>query len=375
MINIFQNKLKNNLKILYIINSLELGGAEQIFFNILKNKKNILIITLISEGYFGNKLKKKGFKLINLNMKKNIFIIFKMFKLIQIIKRYNPEIVHTWLYHSNLIGGIASKLSGVKQIFWSIHHEFEYSNIFMFIEMKILALLSYLIPNKIVYCTYSSKRSHIQNGYKQNLSYIVENGISLEKFKPKKELRINIRKKLKIKKNCFLIGNISRFHPIKDHETLLKSLIIFKKSKISFKCILIGNGLSKCNVNLFNKIKNYNLENNVILYGKSFKVHELLNAFDLNILSSKSECSPVTLLEAMASGVPSLSTNVGNAKNLIGNSGWIVETENPEALASCISYIANNRYKLAEKSKLGIKRVRSFYTIEKMRLSYRALYT
>ena len=46
MINIFQNKLKNNLKILYIINSLELGGAEQIFFNILKNKKNILIITL-----------------------------------------------------------------------------------------------------------------------------------------------------------------------------------------------------------------------------------------------------------------------------------------------------------------------------------------
>ena len=75
MINIFQNKLKNNLKILYIINSLELGGAEQIFFNILKNKKNILIITLISEGYFGNKLKKKGFKLINLNMKK-IYLSF-----------------------------------------------------------------------------------------------------------------------------------------------------------------------------------------------------------------------------------------------------------------------------------------------------------
>ena len=129
MINIFQNKLQNNLEILYIINSLEIGGAEQIFFNILKNKKKILIITLISEGYFGNKLKKKGFKLINLNMKKNIFIIFKMFKLIQIIKRYNPEIVHTWLYHSNLIGGIASKLSGVKQIFWSIHHDFEFSDI------------------------------------------------------------------------------------------------------------------------------------------------------------------------------------------------------------------------------------------------------
>ena len=375
MINIFQNKLQNNLEILYIINSLEIGGAEQIFFNILKNKKKILIITLISEGYFGNKLKNRGFKLINLNMKKNIFIIFKIFILIQIIKKYNPEIVHTWLYHSNLIGGIASKLSGVKQIFWSIHHEFEYSNIVMFIEMKILAFLSYLIPNKIVYCSYSSKQSHILNGYNRELSSIIENGISLEKFKPKRDLRTNLRKKLKIKKNCFLIGNISRYHPIKDHETLLKSLKILKKNKIFFKCILIGKGLSKSNVNLFNKIKEYNLEDNVILYGKSLKVNELLNAFDLNIVSSKSECSPVTLLEAMASGVPSLSTNVGNAKSLIGNSGWIVESENPEALASCISYIANNRYKLAEKSKLGIKRVRSLYTREKMRLSYRALYT
>ena len=85
----------------------------------------------------------------------------------------------------------------------------------MFIEMKILALLSYLIPNKIVYCSYSSKQSHILNGFKKNLSYIIKNGISLEKFKPKKELRIKIRKKFKIKKNCFLIGNISRYHPIK----------------------------------------------------------------------------------------------------------------------------------------------------------------
>ncbi len=375
MINIFQNKLQNNLEILYIINSLELGGAEQIFFNILKNKKNILIITLVSEGYFGNKLKNKGYNLINLNMKKNIFIIFKIFRLIQIIKKYNPEIVHSWLYHSNLIGGIASKISGVKQIFWSIHHEFEYSNISMFIEMKILALLSYFIPNKIVYCSYSSKQNHILNGYNRNLSHIIENGISLEKFKPKKELRINVRKKLKIKKNCFLIGNISRYHPVKDHETLLKALKILKKNKIFFKCILVGKGLSNSNINLSNKIRKYNLVDNVILYGKSLKVHELLNAFDLNILSSKSECSPVTLLEAMATGVPSLSTNVGNAKNLIGNSGWIVESENPEALASYISYIANNRYKLAEKSKLGIKRVRSLYTREKMRLSYRALYT
>ena len=127
----------------------------------------------------------------------------------------------------------------------------------------------------------------------------------MKEFRPQKELRINLRKKLKIKSNCFLIGNISRYHPIKDHETLLKSLIILKKNKVFFKCILIGSGLSKNNIILSNKLKKYNLEDNVILYGKSLEIHKLLNAFDLNILSSKSECSPVTILEAMASGIPS----------------------------------------------------------------------
>ena len=375
MIRIFQKKSKKNLEILYLINSLEIGGAEKIFFNILKNKKRILIITLISEGYLGNKLKNKGFKLINLNMKKNIFIIFKIFRLIMIIKKYNPEIVHTWLYHSNLIGGIASKLSGVKKIYWSIHHDFEYSNIFKFLEMKILAFLSYCIPDKIVYCTHSSQQNHVLNGYNKNLSLIIENGICLKNFRPQKEVRINLRKKLKIKSNCFLIGNISRYHPIKDHETLLKSLVILKKNKLFFKCILIGSGLSKNNIILLNKLKKYNLEDNVILYGKSLEIHKLLNAFDLNILSSKSECSPVTILEAMASGIPSLSTNVGNAKDLIGDCGWIVDTENPEELASCISCIANNRDELATKSKFCIKRVKRFYKIKKMRLSYRALYS
>ena len=247
--------------------------------------------------------------------------------------------------------------------------------IFLFIEMKILALLSYLIPNKIVYCSYSSKQNHILNGYNRNLSHIIENGISLEKFKPKKELRINVRKKLKIKKNCFLIGNISRYHPVKDHETLLKALKILKKNKIFFKCILVGKGLSNSNINLLNKIRKYNLVDNVILYGKSLEIHKLLNAFDLNILTSKSECSPVTILEAMASGIPSLSTNVGNAKDLIGDSGWIVDTENPEELASCISFIVNNRDQLATKSKFGIERVKRFYKRKKMRLSYRELYS
>ena len=65
--------------------------------------------------------------------------------------------MHTWLYHANLLGGIFAKILGVKKILWSIHHDFEFSDIFMMIEIRVLVFLSYFVPNKIIY--WSNKMS------------------------------------------------------------------------------------------------------------------------------------------------------------------------------------------------------------------------
>lgn len=368
---------KNNYKFTYlhIINSLDIGGAEKVFFDITKSKKNILIISLTKKGFYGKKLIKKGYKVISLNMKKNIFALLKVIKLIFIINRYNPKVVHTWMYHSNLIGGIAAKLSGTRKVYWSVHHDYEYSNFLTFCEMKILTFLSFFIPNKIIFCSKSSKDNHLKNGYNSRIFYIIENGVSLKKYKPNKELRNKIRNKLGINDKCLLIGNISRYHPIKDHDTLLKSLSVLKSDKnLLFKCVLIGNGLSKDNIKLLQKIKDLNLENNIILYGKSLEIYKLLNAFDLYILSSKSECFPLTLLEAMACGIPCISTNVGDAKEMIGDSGWIIEPEDFKSLAESINNIIKNKFLLNYKSQLGINRVKNFYSLEKMQSQYKELY-
>ena len=247
------------------------------------------------------------------------------------------------MYHSNLLGGISSKLLGIKNIYWSIHHDFEYSNKFNFFEMKILILLSYLIPKKIIYSSISSQMNHLKNGYKKSNTLVIHNGVSTLKFKPDLRSRKKYRKQLNIDNDCFLLGNISRYHPIKDHNTLLKALLELKKIQINFKCILIRSGLSQDNNHLLAKINKYKLNKHIILYGESKEVHKLINSFDLNILTSKSECSPVTLLESMSCGIPCLSTNVGDAKNMIGNSGWIVEPENPRELSICIKKIIKQK--------------------------------
>ena len=367
---------KSKCKILFIAPDVNSGGAENILFNIVKthNSKDVFIISLTKLGYYGEKLKKEGYKLYALNMEKNIFIFLKVFKLLFLIIRLKPKIVHTWLYHANLIGGILAWFLGIKKIYWSIHHDFEYSDLSTMIEMKILVLMSYFVPNKIIYCSEASKNNHIKNGYKKNCSILIGNGVSTSVYQPNTNYRKEFRDKFKISNDCFLIGNISRYHPIKDHDNLFNALRILSNYNINFKCVLVGKGLSRDNLELVNKINKNKIFDKVLLYGKTFEVNKIFNALDINILSSKNEGFGMVLIEAMSCGIPCISTNVGDAENIIGNSGWIVESSKPIALAKCIIDIINKKGILKNKSIIARKRVKDIYSLEKMILNYKKLY-
>ena len=76
----------------------------------------------------------------------------------------------------------------------------------------------------------------------------------------------------------------------------------------------------------------------------------------------------------MSCGIPCLSTNVGDSKNIIGNSGWVVEAVNPKEIADCIIKIYKNKSLLKNKSKEAISRVHKFYSLEKMFFKYKKLY-
>lgn len=371
-----KKKPLHNCKILFIAPDVGSGGAENILFNVIKerSKEEVFVVSLKEIGFYGKKLIKNGYKVYSLNMKKNIFIFFKVFKLFLLIIKLNPSIVHTWLYHGNLLGGTLAKIAGIKKIYWSIHHDFEYSNLLMKIEMKILILLSYFVPNKIIYCSSLAKSNHIKNGYKKNNSITINNGVDLSKYKPNKKYRRKIREELNISEDCLLIGNISRYNQIKDHDNLLKALNILNQYDNNFKCILVGIGLSNRNSELINKIEKNKLLDKVLLYGKSYEVKKILNALDINVLSSLKEGFGMVLLEAMSSGTPCLSTDVGAAKIIIDKTGWLVKTSNPIDMAECLLKISRNKNIIKQKSKLVRNRIKKLFSLEKMNEKYKNLY-
>ena len=376
MLRLWKKNENLHTKIIFIAPDINSGGAENILYNVAKNQNNkdITIISLTDIGFYGNKLKDSNYKIYALNMKKNLFLIIKLLYLIILIRKIKPKFVQTWLYHGNLIGGIAAKIAGIKNIIWTIHHDFESGSLIMNFEMKILILLSYIIPNKIIYGSWSSKFNHFKNGYIKCKSLVIDNGVSMDKFKPISKLRFNVRSELNISKNCILIGNISRYNPIKDHDTLLKTLKLLKNEGIDFKCIMVGIGLDENNIELKYKITNYELSKNIILYGRTFQMNKIINSFDLNLLTSIRECSPISILESMSVGIPCISTDVGDASRLIGNSGWVFPTYDYKSIASCIVNISKKKNILKYKSSLARKRIRENFLLNDMVIKYKNLY-
>lgn len=366
------------LDILFICNSLDLGGAEKIMYEIVKDIQSykIEIICLKGIGYFSKILENENIKITYLNLDKNPFNLIKIFKTYLYFLKKKPRIIHSFLYHSIVFGSIFSKLTFTNKILWSIHSDFVKSNnsFLRNIQVKFLSKLSNFIPNKIIYCSNISLENHEKIGYCKSKSIIINNGISTNKFYPRKKNYNQLRKFLGVKTDCFLIGHIARFHPIKGHNLLLKSLKLLKNNNKNFKCIMIGSNVNKKNEILIKQIKNNNLEDNIILYGETKFPQKLINAFDINIISSVSESSSLVLMECMASGIPTLSTNVGPISETMGKSGWVVKNKSSKELAEKLLYIIKNKKSLKNKGLSAREIIISKYSQYEMLKKYNLTY-
>jgi glycosyltransferase involved in cell wall biosynthesis len=353
-------KISKN-KILHIINSLNQGGAEKALTNLINfdDKNNHIVVSLLKKGFFSKQLENKKIKIYYLNMsKKNILInFFHIFRLILITLRENPKIIQTWLYHSDFIGSILSIILFKRNVFWTIVNfnlERKYNKFFTNIILKINRFLSFYIPKKIICCSEASIRNHINFGFSEKKFVFIPLGFDINLYKPIKNIDIKktIDSNFLIKKTDFIIGCVARWHEQKNHSFLLNSFKTINKSSKNIKLILVGTEMDISNKKLMNLIRINNVLDYTLLLGPRDNIHELMNIFDLNVLVSYSEAFPNVLGEAMSSGTPCLSSNVGDAKDILGDYGKIIDIDSNENFITAIDYFIKMKENNNEWNKL-----------------------
>lgn len=358
------------LSVLHVITNLSaIGGAEMMLCRLIKAQPNVkhYIISLmkINKTIYCETLEQCSY-VDSLNWN-GLNTLTTILKLNRIIKDLGPDCVQGWMYHANVL--VSLSLIGNKQkpkLCWGIHHSLA-SPKDESISTKIALGLSKFLskqPDAIVYCAYSSKQQHSDFGFRNANQQVIVNGVFLNKFQPNNALH-----------QPTVIGFAGRYHKAKGYPYLFEAMGLLKNKNIIFK--IAGGGASLDNPEVKALFERHQLDHKKVqLLDQISDMPAFYQSIDAFLMTSITEGFPNVLVEAMASGLPCISTDVGDAKYIVQDLGTIVPSRNAQALADAIlSYVAkSNAEKIALKQATR-QRIEQNFCIEKISEQYKAVWS
>ncbi|MFT8277264.1 glycosyltransferase [Kerstersia gyiorum] len=366
------------MKVVHVIVGLNVGGAEMMLKKIIMHtpsKENVehIVVSLTDVGEVGEDLKKQGVKIYALNARKSIGIFMVCFKLMSVLKKESPDLVQTWMYHADLLGGLAARLLRVPVV-WNIRTtDIKKSSGQMTVVIRWLcSVLSKIIPHKIICVAKSAEQVHVRVGYSEKKIQVIGNGFPIPAIGDATRKLAGYKY---FNASDFIIGSVGRYSAAKNHMLLLRAASIVVKTVPYAKFIMIGRDVDENNLILTRAIDSLNLKDNVILLGPQSNVQAHMRYFDLFCLHSRTEGFPNVLGEAMALGIPSITTDVGDARIVIGDSELVIPPDDEMELAQKIIKMASlSSTRLVEIGINGRNRIVELFSIEKIVSQYLALY-
>ena len=322
------------------------------------------VISLTGIGEIGEKIRELGIQVHDLGMSRSGLQIpvLSFFRLRRMIKVIDPEVVQTWQYHADLLGGLAARLAGIKTVSWGIRNGElppEHSKFSTQMVRIICSWLSYRLPKKILFNSREAQAVHANVGYDERKFEVIPNGFDLHDNTPNSEIRATVRRELDLSECTLLVGFFARIDPVKNHEGFLEAAALIHADLPEVHYLMAGRNVDESNQDILRMIENYKLSKCVHLLGHRKDIEKLMTGIDVHVSASHTEAFPNVIGEAMASGTPSVATDVGDSAWIIGETGKVVSRGNMQALAEGITGLlmmpAENRQALGRKARARIK--------------------
>lgn len=372
--------------VLHVITQLSFGGgAEAVLFRLVSADKDNthVVVSLQKDDDYGELLRNDGVEVFALGMKAGGISPISIYRLWRIIRNTKPDVVQTWMYHSDLLGGITARLAGCKNIVWGIHHttlDVKGSSRTARLSAWLCARISGFVPSRIISCSNAGVLAHKEMGYSTDNMVVCFNGYDVDEYFPRPFVEVNDWKvKQGIGSDEIVIGMVARWNKQKDHANLIKALEIFSKTcSDPWVCLLAGVEIDRSNEELNALIQTHGIGNRVKLLGKRTDVPDLMSVLDVHVLSSKfGEAFPNVLNEAMASGTPCITTRVGDSEYIVGDAGWVVEPSEPAQLAAALQHAVAEvgGAGWGERCARSRQRVESNFSIKAMVSAYAKIWT
>jgi len=334
-----------SLKIDFVITCLGAGGAERMLLKLLEQIDRRLVeprvITLTEYGDISAKLAGRftaiDVPVAGLGMSRGVPGPQWIWRLARLFKERKPHLINTWMYHADLLGGLAAKLAGSPPVVWNIRNttlEAGKSKARTIGTARICARLSTILPERIICCAERAQSVHAALGYDADRTVIIPNGFNLDTFQPLPDERRRLRRELGIPEEALVIGYVSRFDPQKDHQNFIAAARHFQTAQENVHFVLCGDRITWDNRDLASWIEEAGLAASTHLLGHRDDIASIISTFDIATSASRyGEAFPNVVGEAMACAVPCVVTDVGDSALIVGETGKFVAPADALALS------------------------------------------
>ncbi|MBK5065936.1 glycosyltransferase family 4 protein [Paraburkholderia domus] len=379
------------MKIVHIISGLGVGGAETTLYNLVRHTRGTdishVVISLSSINSLADSIRAVGGEVRFLGLDRRIPSLRLFIRLVRWIVELDPDVVQTWMYHADFIGGLAARLARIIPrgrrishpfvLAWGIHRsEVPTSHSFVLRTLASLcAIASRYIPDLTVCCAEAAYTSHVAFGYDQSRMRVIRNGFDIERFAPNLFAHRELIRLLGVPDYAIIIGIVGRFNPAKDFDNFLSAACLLAGRVSECHFVMIGKDVDRNNKALTTYADTPALRGRVHLLGARSDIPAVMPGFDILCLSSRTEGLPTVVGEAMACGVPCVVTNVGDTAELVGNTGIVVPPADHVALAEALEHMVSmsdtQRRRLGEDARA---RIQVDFSIDACWTQYRGAY-
>jgi glycosyltransferase involved in cell wall biosynthesis len=318
-----------------MITGLGQGGAETQIVGLAKHLRsidwNVEIISLLTPSRFLTELASQDIPVWSPGMLKRGWNFLPLFKIWKHLRTRRPDLLCTFMFHANVTGRIVGRLARVPVIVSSIRNERFGARWREWLETRTQRLADAIVVNSKTVAQ-SLRQRGILSGQQIR---VIPNWVDFGRFSVELD-RATIRRRLGIGGQQFIWLAVGRLEPQKDYELLLRSIARLKGEVGDF-CLLIA-GMGPLHMRLQDLLAAQDLNRHVSLLGLRDDVPELMHAADALVLASRWEGSPNVVLEALASGLPVVATDVGGVSEMIENkvSGIVIPPGDASRLAEAM---------------------------------------
>ena len=354
------------MKILFLIQSLNVGGAERqliLLSNGLAARGHDVSVASFYPGKLDGELG-RSVKLIPLEKRSRWDNFATFVRLLKVVRETGPDVVYSFLVVPNLISAMLKIIFPRVRVIWGIRSSNILHAHYSFIDktaFRITALFS-TIPNLIISNSETARDYHRRYYRRSDIIKVIPNGVDMKRYRYSEKSRADLRREWKIADDELLVGIVGRLNPVKDHPLFLRTIEQMTREGRGVRAICVGSGPQPYREELLELARELGVVGHVRWIDHMVDMAAVYSAFDVTVLCSKSESFPNVVIESLACGTPCVVTkSAGDSASIVGEYGVVCDSD-PVKLASACWSLARKRELRAEIS----ARVSASYDQEKL---------